>query len=325
MRHWYGDRHVRKARQDLLAGMGALIEERWADAEKQLTHHVAKSELPVCHYLGAAKAANAQGAFDRRDTYLDQARSADDNFFSFPVDILQARLQFDAGQMELALSTLKQLQEIVPNHPSVLRLMVTLYENAADWSSLQQLLPQLRSVRVLASDQLSQLMVATYQGLLTLAAQGDGATSLDATWEAVPRDIKKDPGLLIVYIKGLIEQKAFAKAEQLLVKTLKKQWMPELLSLYTTLAVDHVDKSIKTAKAWLKTYPDDGDLLRCLGILSTKASQVESARAYFEASLRQFPHPTTYHLLGELLEKSGDQRAALAVYRKAMNLDVGVS
>lgn len=317
MRLWYDGRHLRKARQDLQLGMGALIEERWREAEKRFSRHVSKSDLPVFHYIGAAKAANGLGEFERRDSYLDKARHADDDFFSFPVDILQAKLQMRAGQEDAALSTLKQLQEFVPNNPVVLRLMAEVYQHRSDWQSLQQLLPQLKSAQVLVSDQLCELTRAIYSGLLCDAVKGEGPASLDATWQSVPRDFKTDVMLLSCYIDCLIEQQAFEKAEQLLVKTLKKNWEPSLLMRYANLKTEDPDKHLKLAKSWLRSHPDDPDLLHCLGLLKLHAGQLESARAYFESSLRQRHSAGTYHALGSVLERLGDASAALAAYRKS--------
>lgn len=55
-------------------GVIELLEGDWRSAEYYLIEGVQQSDTPLVNYLAAAKAANEQGAFERRDLFLQKAR-----------------------------------------------------------------------------------------------------------------------------------------------------------------------------------------------------------------------------------------------------------
>ena len=62
-------RHER-ARRSFAQGILELSEGNWEAAETTLTRNVREAEYPAAHYLTAARAADLQGAGDRRDELL---------------------------------------------------------------------------------------------------------------------------------------------------------------------------------------------------------------------------------------------------------------
>lgn len=68
-------RRVRKAQTKTSQGLIALANGQWAKAEKNLLAGVQWSEMPFVNYLFLAQAAQAQNAIDRRDHYLDLAKT----------------------------------------------------------------------------------------------------------------------------------------------------------------------------------------------------------------------------------------------------------
>ena len=50
-----------------------MAEGKWNQAERRLTAHADRAETPLLNYLGAARAAQLQRAYDRRDRYLREA------------------------------------------------------------------------------------------------------------------------------------------------------------------------------------------------------------------------------------------------------------
>jgi HemY protein len=60
-------------------GLTMLIEGRWKKAERFLLAGVNQSVEPLINYLGAAKAAHEQKAYERRDRYIRQAYEAEPN------------------------------------------------------------------------------------------------------------------------------------------------------------------------------------------------------------------------------------------------------
>src|SRR5262245_58273880 len=70
IKHWYERRNINKAHQQTNYGLIALTEGNWARAEKKLSQAADHSDTPLINYLAAARAAQEQGAFERRDSYL---------------------------------------------------------------------------------------------------------------------------------------------------------------------------------------------------------------------------------------------------------------
>ena len=108
VRTWNRHRLSRRARGYLTRGLVQLAEGRWHEAEKSLLRHAENSDTPLLNYLAAARAAQSQGAHERRDNHLllahESMPSAD-----VAVGLTQAELQLAHHQMEQALATLMHL------------------------------------------------------------------------------------------------------------------------------------------------------------------------------------------------------------------------
>src|SRR5690606_26590499 len=68
-------RHER-ARRSLARGLLELSAGEWSAAEETLTRSARAAEVPAAHYLVAARAAELQGAAQRRDQWLAKALEA---------------------------------------------------------------------------------------------------------------------------------------------------------------------------------------------------------------------------------------------------------
>ena len=73
LHNWRTKRSISRAQQSLTQGLIELAEGNWQQAEKSLLKHVNESETPLLNYLAAARAAQLQGEYERRDQYLQQA------------------------------------------------------------------------------------------------------------------------------------------------------------------------------------------------------------------------------------------------------------
>lgn len=120
-RRWrQAGRQRRALRFAELAGCD-LIEEQWPSAEKYFHKAAGIARRPLLYYVGAAIAAQAQGANARRAEYLRKAHAAAPAA-EISLGILQAKLQIQGGQQDEALATLKKLEAIIPQHPVVKKL-----------------------------------------------------------------------------------------------------------------------------------------------------------------------------------------------------------
>ena len=73
LKNWLHIRREHQSYSKTQQGLALLIEGRYKKAEKYLIAGVNQSIDPLINYLSAARAAQAQAAFDRRDHYIQKA------------------------------------------------------------------------------------------------------------------------------------------------------------------------------------------------------------------------------------------------------------
>ena len=77
---------------------------------------------------------------------------------------------------------------------------------------------------------------------------------------------------------------------------------------------------IEKLQEFLQSSPDDSFLQHALALEYVKIGDDASARNLFESILEREPGYTgSYYHLGKLLERAGDNDAAIAVYKKGMD------
>jgi HemY protein len=316
-RAWRHRRGARLARRTLTRGLLELSEGNWPSAEKNLVKHADRSETPLLNYLAAARAAQLQGAHERRDSYIRLAHesmpSAD-----VAVSLTQAELQLADHQLEQALATLRHLRSIAPRHTYVLRLLRRLYEQLGDWDQLRELLPELRKRKVIPAEEQRELEVRVHRALLERASLSVEKTRVREIWEQLPRGLKQDHRLVGDYAHYLQERGKDDEAEALVRDTLKQHWEPGLVELYGLLDTAKPARQLALAESLLQQHPQDPTLLLTLGRLCLRAKLWGKARGYLEASIGAGGAPAAFRELGHLLEQMGEAEAALALYRRGL-------
>ncbi|MFO7592611.1 MAG: heme biosynthesis HemY N-terminal domain-containing protein [Pseudomonadota bacterium] len=300
-------------------GLIALAEGNWARAEKKLSRSAADSQTPLINYLGAARAAQKQGAEIRRDEYLSQAYQSMPDA-ELAVGLTQADLQLSQGQVEQALATLHYLRTVAPKHGYVLYLLKKLYEKMQSWDELSHLLPDLHKHHVLEEDDYSALEHRVHSGRLKGAAS---LQKLEDIWLDLPRKLHHAPDLLFDYAECLCRINEEQKAEAVLRDYLKKHWDPTLIRLYGRIRGADLNKQQDTAEHWLREYEHHPELLLALGRLSLQNQLWGKARSYLEASLGAEPRAETCCELGNLLSQLGEDELAAAYFRQGLEMISG--
>lgn len=317
VREWRSRRAVRRARDSLNQGLIELYEGNWKAAEKTLIRYVSNSETPLLNYLTAARAAQQQGAHERRDQYLQQAHesmpSAD-----IAVGLTQAELQLSHQQLEQALATLMHLKQLSPRHNYVLKLLQEVYRRLGDWDALKELLPELRKRKALDEDALVELERAIFTEMLNRAAARSDVSELQDAWAKMPRNLRSDIQMIELYVPMLLELDRHEAAAELAAVTLQREWNEQLVYLYKLAEQEDAAKQLATAESWIQKYPEHPALLRTLGRLCLRNRLWGKARSYLEASLGLDPDPAAYLELGTLLEQMGDHEAAGHWYREGL-------
>lgn len=321
LRNWKQQRSLRKARNATTQGLMALAEGNWENAEKHLVKYITASETPVINYLNAARAAQKQGATDRRDYYLHKANE------TFPkadiaIALTQAELQINQGQMEQALATLTNLQGNAPKNTSVQKLLMKLYIELHDWQRLVELLPKLNKRHLISQDESQELELRSHTEILMRAADESDLKNLNATWQRVPKHLRLQESLIRAYIRGLVKYGAVSDAEVLLYHSLNKKWDDSLAYIYGIIDSSDLTRQLSRAEAWLKKYSNNPTLLLTAGRLCMRNNLWGKARQYLEASVSMGVHPEAYKELGNLLEHMGETEEAKEYYRKGLTMIV---
>ncbi len=139
-------RRLERARRSLGQGLLELSAGEYEAAEKTLTRYARDAENPVAHYLVAARAADLQGAAQRRDELLARALEASTDRRA-PVLIMQAEIHLKHKQLASALATLEQLEASGESNARGLLLLSRVHRQTGAWQRLLEVEPRLRSTR----------------------------------------------------------------------------------------------------------------------------------------------------------------------------------
>ena len=316
-----GRRH-RKAGERIVRGYIEMGQGNYARGEKLLTRGVRDSETPLVNYLAAARAAQAQGDYKRRDNWLQMAYD-DEPRAAATILLTQAELQLASGETETARTSLNRLLELTPGNPEGLRMQARLYRKEADWDGLYALLPRLAKTGRIDAAELDALYVATWQGLL--AKPGQTADGVRRLWKELPKHLRAEPTLLNARIQALVADGRAEDAEVLIRKALNSKWSDDLILRYGQLDQAEAAPMLLRAESWLKQRPDDPALLLTAARLCMRNQLWGKARSYFESSIALKPSAAAWHDLGQLLVQMGEDEDASAAFQKGLTLSYGGS
>ena len=313
-------RKTRKAGERIVRGYIEMGEGNYARGERLLTKGVRDSETPLLNYLAAARAAQAQGDTTRRDNWLKMAYEHEPRAAA-TVLLTQAELQLANEELEVARATLNQVLEMTPRNPEALRIKAELSVASKDWHELQTLLPRLLKSGHVSKEVTDNWYSTTWRALLSEASEAPG--SVDRLWKELPKHLRDNPVLMQARMEALIKEGRTSEAEAIIRKALKQNWSEELILLYGLLESDDYSALLRRVEGWLQQRPDDAALLLTAGRLCARNELWGKARSYFESSIGLRPTPETWHELGQLLTRMGEEQAASGAYQKGLTLSYG--
>ena len=316
---WRDKRHGREARAALVQGLTKLAEGNWVEAEAKLLAGMRHGDTPLLNYLGAAIACEGQGNLEKRDEYLALAhRNAPQH--DLAIGMTQAHLQHQAHQLEQSLATLNELRAEAPKHRQVLKLLVQVYGELRDWTGVIGLIADLRQSYAMDPNEIDALELQAHRELLKLSLPSGAPGVLERAWNAMPKQLRRQPGMIAIYAHQLIQQNEMARAESVLRAAIEDNWDPTLVELYGLARGPNPEEQFDAAEGWLSTHRDDPKLLLTLARLALYNGQDGKARGYFEKCL-VLPGPVNaYRELGALLEKLGEKDKALGYYRRGLEM-----
>ena len=311
-----------RSRRSSIRGLIDLAEGRWADSERNLMRHAADSEVPLITYIAAARAAQMQGAHERRDTYLRRAYEKVPAA-QLAVLLTQAELQIAHRQYEHALATLKRLQELDPNHAYGLKLLARLYRRLGDWMPLRALIPKLRETHALPRAEIDRLESHAVSALLERLDTGSGSAQATVLWNELPRRLRNHAEVARAYVQALIKLGDYKTAESVARDALKSNWDEDLIALYGQTRADDAVRQLARVEDWLAEKGESAALLLTAGRLCVVAKLWGKARSYLESSIVLGARPEAYEELGRLLKTLGEPEHAMQAFSDGLALSLG--
>lgn len=297
------ERRQRRLRDKTQRGLVAYAEGRWAQARKLLSEGSRAADAGLINHLLAARASQQLGESKIQRQHLVLAAKAGAGA-ELASAITEAELLLESGEPAEARAVLANTGAL--RSPAVLMLMVEILRLQQDWSSLLELLPELRKQKLLSAAELEALEFQALQGNLHKLAVTAELEPLRNWWRGLPRHWQAKPALLAEYVSALAELQQGEEALRLLEQGLKQQWDRMLLNRFSELAGAGGERDLRLAESWLGSHPKDADLLLVLGRLCLKAELWGKARDYFESAQKVAPRAESalelarlYHALGE--------------------------
>lgn len=314
---WRRQHRQQQAHRMTRRGLLELAEGKWAKAEQLLVKATEQNSAPLINYLAAARAAQEQGAYDRRDEYLRLAHESTPGS-EVAVGLTQAELQLSHQQLEHSLATLRHLHNIEPKHEYVLKMLCHLYEELNDWRGLQEILPDVKKRKVLKPKEYDLLEAKVYSHIIKQLQQSGDIKVIQSYWHDIPKHLRKDKQVVLAYVNTLHDFGLDEQAESILTDAIKHSWDNEYITRYGILKTSYPDKQLERAEHWLKQYGSNAALYLCLGRLSLRNQLWGKARTYLQQCLDLENNPDACAELAKLLEYLGEKDTALTYYRQGL-------
>ena len=305
--------------RQLEKGLLALTEGDWQTAERALEKSASSHGRTTARYLAAAEAADGQDASDRAEYYLEQADTRNKKQ-KFLVELTRARILMSNGQFEEARPVLEALQERQRKHPQVLEMLSRCYTELGEWEPLVKLLPVMLKAKMLDTEKAAALK---QQAAIVELQHSQDVGTLQSDWRALPKNIQRDPEIVLAFAERAIELEAPGLTEDVIRNALKREWNSTLLIPYGVPGDDDTSKRLRQCEKWLQSHPDDPWLHLALGRLCALEELWGKAREYLVRSLEIEPTVAGYDALGQLLERKGELEVAMACFRNALRMNQG--
>lgn len=319
-RHY--NRQLERSKNTLIKGLIEISEGRFEQAEKILIKHAEKGDSVLLSYLMAARAAQQQAAYERRDEYLRRAHESTPSA-DIAIGLTQAELQLSHKQYEQALATLNHLSGVAPKHGYVKKLLANTFKNLGDWDNLSSTLAEAKKLKAIDKTELDLLELEAYSGMLQKSIKQADNEKTERIWSQLPKLLRHNIELTYLYASYLQKLQKDNEAEVLIRNSLAENWDNKLALFYSNLHTTNPRKQLETAEIWLHAQPRNAELLMVLGKLCLNCEYWGKARTYFETSISIQPISEAYLRLAELLETRMDAPdEAQKIYKSGLKISV---
>ncbi len=310
-----------RANSLLQKGMLAMGKGHWKRAESILIKGSKYSESAggdsSLFLSTAAIAAQNQGANDRRDKYLLQARHLKlDGIDTIASSLTEARINLDQDKPEKALKLMSKFD--TTEHSSNLQVLNIKIQANIELHNFADAFDGLSS----AKKQLSKKDF--YEKSLEIANMTFLEKDLDMNvkqriWDSLTKPMKQEDNIILSYASALLNSGEQSASEKLITKAISKNYSSTLISAYSQIEDGSPVEKLKSVKRWLNSQPDSAGLNYAASKFSFQSGNFEEAKAYAKTSLKAKPEAEAFTLLGAIYEALDKKEAALHSYKAAIN------
>ena len=300
------------AQRGLVVALKALLEGRFARAERAAERVQGYPQIAGLAALLGARAAHRMQEHARRDQWLE--RAAVDPELATARSVVSAELWAEQRENLRVLQTIEAMQQAGARHIHVLRMAAVAHLQLGHWEDALRIVRALEKHRGLPAPACAAYKAMAYRGLLQDA---DGADLFSRAWNAVPASDRRAPDLALVAARAFNGFGMGTEAAKAIEDALEAVWNESLLDEYDRCTLADGRASLARAERWLAQHGPSAALLRCLGRICLRERLWGKARAYLEDSRRLAPAPETSLALGELADAVADPQAAAQAYREA--------
>ena len=181
----------------------------------------------------------------------------------------------------------------------------------------------MRRKKLIKEAKLLEMEVAGYCGILELATSSQ--QSFDKAWGKIPKLLQADARMILLYLDLMADQRwQNSSAEQLVLKSLDKQWDDRLIEVYGRFEARDANVQLARVEKWLDDFGHNENLLLALGRIALRARLWGKAQGYLEASIGAKTTPAACFALAELFEQQLQQPdQAAGYYQQGLKLSLG--
>ncbi|CAM5327041.1 heme biosynthesis HemY N-terminal domain-containing protein [Rhodanobacter lindaniclasticus] len=309
-------RHRRLSQQRLGEGLVALIEGRHGDAERDLNRASRLDSLRGPALLASAEAASRRGEPGRALEALDRAAQHAPQ----AARVLRARLLRREGKPNEALALLAPEADKGSLIPGGWRELAQAALESGDLRRARTALEPLQKSGALGTRAYAALEAQVLTA--TLQAAPDGA-ALNTLWSQLPKAQRRVPAVVDAYARKAASFGLALPAMDELESALRREWSPQLIETWGSLAGDDLEPRLRRAEGWLDVHPNDAPLLLALGRLCVRLKLWGKAQQYLQRSLELTPTAAAWEARGDAFAGQGDAAQAQRCYRNALALARG--
>lgn len=300
----------RRARARLGEGFDALHQGHYERAEKLLGQAADDDGVAASARIAAARAAVRRGDPAAAQAQLDAL--GERHAAARAIALAELALKDHRPTDALVALDAPAAQPLPPRGLALRAEALAASGKAADAYGL---IGPMRQQHAVPSARLDELQERWAEASLREASD---ANALADRWEALPKTLKSEPGVVAAYADRAAALRWDDAATKSLETALDTRWDESLAARYGTLPVGRLDARRANAERWLQAHPASPALLLTLARIRREEGQWAQAEDYLHRALAQGAGADAWEEFGHGYAAAGDEHRARLSYANAL-------